>query len=197
PLARWGAIFPDVAVLPVLPPAGFIGLDHWTGTDALAQGVVGCLPVRRDLSQQIADLTHREVDPMYAGEPRLDDPQRGAYHQAQMLHQTGNAHADTALAQHLPRQVQWALPPGMAKRTPAFEDVMLPDLDGWRKRHVHHLPTAGQMDPTQPPLARRTALQSMFDHLGRGLQATGVVLFGGTLFPRLLGPLGHIGLDKS
>ncbi len=178
PFPRWCPGNPDVAVLPVLPPARFIGLHHRTGANPLAHHTQGRLPVGRHAPQQVADLAHREAHCMYACQPGLDDAQRRADHQAQVGHQTGNADADAALAQHLPSQVQWGLAPGTTERTPAGEDAMLRDLHRWRGRHVDHLAAARQMPPTQPPLAPRTTLQAMLDDLGRGFQAAGVVVFG-------------------
>ncbi len=134
---------------------------------------------------------------MHACQPGLDDAPQRADYLPQMRHQAGNAHPDAPLAQHLPRQVQRRLAPGMAERTPAREHLML-DHPHWRgRRQVYHLPTTRQMDPAQMALARWTVLKAMFDHFGGRLQAARVVLLWRTLLPRRPGLLRHVRFHES
>jgi hypothetical protein len=134
---------------------------------------------------------------MDAAHPGLDHPDGGAHHQAQMRHQTGDAHPDASLPQHLSREVQGRFPPGVAIRTPPPVELMLDHRDGRRRRQVHHLPTTAHMDPTQAALTLWAALEVIFHDLSRRLPPSRVVVFGGALLPRLLGALWRIRLHEG
>ena len=104
---RGSAEGPDVAVVAILPPAGFVGVDHRAGADAVQdRGHCRLGPLRRamdgahDGSHAAAQLMHGVQIPLDAADGQSPlFPQRG--------NQADQVDAQALLAQHHAVQLRW------------------------------------------------------------------------------------------
>ena len=195
-LARRGGQRPDVALVPLFAPSGFIGVDRRTRLDGRVDLRGLRLALLGDPSQEITDRpqTHREA--MYQLQPGLDQPNGGAQHQAHLGDQSCQPHPKASLSDHLARQVQPRFLPTVTVGAPATLHLMLRHLHGRRWRHLDHLTAAAHMQATQASLTPRTLRDRVMYHRRRCFALPSLVVFGRTLLAHCFGACGHVGLHE-
>src|SRR5215217_4797163 len=132
---------PNVAILAILTPAGLVGMQDRAGARLLLERVDLALQRPPYRMQQFNHFAGADGQLMNQPQIGLDAAHRQAQRQGQKRHQAGNARADPALPEDLSAQVKLRAAPGVAVSAPAFDDVMLDNLDrhGWRQ--LDHLAT--------------------------------------------------------
>ena len=91
--AGWSAESPDVTVVPILTPAGFVGVDHRTAADAFQYARHHALGLSGGAMHRIHDGSHADVQLMDGAQIPLDC----ANGQPEILPQHGNQ-ADQSLS---------------------------------------------------------------------------------------------------
>src|SRR6266480_487306 len=88
---RWGTHGPDVAILAVFSPSGFVGLDGWTGLHLVFEGFHHRLHMLGYPVEHLHQFTHREMHMMQRCKIELDLTERQAHDRSQGRDQKGGA----------------------------------------------------------------------------------------------------------
>src|SRR5258708_16921766 len=129
----------DVAIGAIVSPPRLIGLDRWTGADLPFERIEVGLHLFFESMKQLNNLSNADHDTMQSEQIRLDLSNGQTHDRAQRGDQTGQAHADASLTDHLLMQVHRGFIPSLSSCTPALLDPMVRDLHGRGRRHIDDL----------------------------------------------------------
>src|SRR5260221_7159720 len=177
---------PDVAILTIFPPGGFIAVQDWRGARLGFERVYLALeraPHRMQQFNYFACTDCQLVDGTQIG---LDAADGQAQALGQKRHQTGNSYADAALAQHLSTQIEGRTVPLSAVWTKAFNDAMFDHLDGLRLWQLNHLTSVVQAITLEQVVAGRAAVERVRHGAGGCHAATALIVFGRAPFAHAL-----------
>ena len=158
-----GAEAPDVAVGPILPPAGLVGVDQRAAAHPRPQLLQGRLRPVGDRPQHPRQPAEAQPQPVQRGEQPVDRPQRQPPDRAQAGDIRQRGEAEPLLAEYLRAQIQrrGVRPPAL-RADPPPRDV-LDDLDRGR-RDVQHLPPPHHFAPAPRRPATGAGLHRVLDH---------------------------------
>jgi hypothetical protein len=124
---------PDVAVLAILAPGGFVAVQDRASTRLLLEASDQSLQRAPHLVQQGDDFACTKAQLMDRVQIDLDAADGQAQAGAQVADQRGDPNPDPSLAQHLASQLQLGAVPALAVRTEAFDDPVFNHLDRPRR----------------------------------------------------------------
>src|SRR2546421_1405711 len=135
---------PDVAIAAIFSPPRLIGLHRRTGADLPFERLEVGLHLFFESMEQLHNLSNADRDPMQGEQIGLDLSNGQTHERAQGGDQTGQAHPNASLTDHLLVQVHRSFIPAVAPCTPALVDPMVRDLYGWGRWHIDNLAAARQ-----------------------------------------------------
>ncbi len=181
-----GAEGPDVAVDPVLAPAGFVGVHHWTASDSVQDLRQRRLSLLGHLVNRPDDGAQAQGQPMHGLQVPLD----GAQGQPSLFPQGGNpaeqVDSQPLFTQDHPAQVRLGSPAPFTYRTGPGNEDMLGDL-GRNHGEVNDFTGPPHPAPGQAGTALGTGFQDMLHPVGGGHALAGKAAGPGLPGPFILG----------
>ncbi len=173
----WCSHRPDIPVVPVLAPPGFIPVDRWTRPNPRAYLLGDRLQMPSSPVEQGDDRSHAQLDVMHRGQPLLNQANRQTQRHSHRRDQRRQPNTEPFLSNDLSAQVQRRFTPFPAIRTPPALHLMLANLHGRRRRNLDDLPPASQMDATQVSLTVGTVRDRMLHHQRRRFHTPRSIVF--------------------
>src|SRR5579875_476060 len=163
---RWGRGTPDVAILAILSPPGFVRLHRGTGANLGFDLLKNWLGLGDHPVQQFDDFPNADLTAVEQEQQAADLSHGQACDGAQQGDQAGQTNPDAPLPQYLFVQINRSLVPALTLRTAAFEDAMMDHLHWLGLSKLDHFSHPCQADASQSQMALGTGEQAMFHDLG-------------------------------
>src|SRR5579885_14946 len=162
---RWSRRTPEVAILAIFSPPGFVRLHGGAGSNLPFDRFQDRLGMLDHAVQQLHDLPRTDLASIEDEQQRPNVPHRQAHERTQQGNQAAQADADPSLPQGLLMQIYRGLVPLLTLRAPAFENPMMDHLDWLRLRQLDHFSHAFQADPAQPQMTLGTTEDAVLHDL--------------------------------